>query len=155
VNTNLEFRRLVPSTGTFNFPLVNTSGNAIPATLQLTGGTISSGAYIDVKTTGSKYGENRSSTHFLNRYWNVTTNGISNPTYNFTAVYANGDVVGSETEIAMRAWPGSRPWLNYSDANAASNTITATGVSGTSLIFAGITSDPPTVSITATNSSIC
>lgn len=147
-NTNLEYRLIVSLTGTYNFPMVDNSGSAIPATVQLTGGFISAGAFIEVKTTGNKHPENKSSTNFLNRYWNVTTSGIGSPTYNFTAKYSNTDIAGNEAEIAMGAWSGSKPWTKYSDANAGANTVTATGAAGTGLIFAGITSDPPTVSIT-------
>jgi hypothetical protein len=147
-NTNLEFRMMPTATGTFTFPLVNSSGNAMPATMQLTGGTVSAGAYIDIKTTGNKHPDNKNSTNFLNRYWNVTTNGITNPIYNFTATYANADIAGNEAGIAMGAWTGSKPWVKYAIANAASNTITATEVTGTSLVFAGIANDPPTVDIT-------
>ncbi|GAB1451511.1 hypothetical protein MASR2M47_15670 [Draconibacterium sp.] len=147
-NTNLEYKLFVSLTGTYNFPLVDNSGSAIPATVQLTGGFISPGAFIEVKTTGNKHPENKSTPNFLNRYWNVTTSGIGSPTYNFTAKYANADIAGSEAEIAMGAWLGSKPWTKYSDANAGANTVTATGAAGTGLVFAGIASDPPTVDIT-------
>ena len=62
--------------------------------------------------------------------------------------YANGDIVGSEAEIAMGAWSGSKPWTRYSKANDEANTVTANGVTATSVVFAGINSNPPTVDIT-------
>ena len=156
VNTNLEYKLLLSSTGTFNFPLVDNSGAAIPATVQFTGGTFSPGAFVEVKTTASKYTENKSSVNFLNRYWTVSTSGISSPIYNFTANYANGDISGTEAEIAMGAWSGSKPWIKYSNANSGANSVTANGVTSASLVFAGITSDPPTVDITnGASATIC
>ena len=152
-NTNLEYKLLLTSTGTFNFPLVDNLGNAIPATVQINGGSVAPGAFVEIKTTGTKLFENKNLNNYLKRYWTVFTSGVSN--YDITANYANSDIVGTESKIVMAGWSGSLPWEKYSTVNSSLNTVTATGISATNLVFAGITSDPPTVTITPTNSSIC
>ena len=144
---NLILKLFVTSSGTYNFPLVDQSGAAIPATVTLSG-TPAANAFIQIETTGSKHSENKSAVNYLNRYWTATTSGIAN--YNVTATYANADVpvTATETEIAMGNWTGALPWIKGSDVNAGSNTISKTGITSTSFVFTGITSDPPTVTIT-------
>jgi hypothetical protein len=130
--------------------LDNGSGVSIPVTVNLTSGTFASGAYIQIETNASKHPNNASSTNYLNRYWTVTTSGITSPVYDVTATYADADVplTATETKIAMGSWTGAKPWVKYADVNAVANTVSKTGITSTSFVFAGITSDPPTVTIT-------
>ena len=131
----------------YSFPIMDGSGNPIPVTINLTGGTIAPGAYIEIETFGSKYSENKSSANFLNRYWTVTTSGITNPVYDVTATYVDADVSGTDSKIAMGSYGGSLPWVKYGNANAGANTLSATGITASNFTFTGITSDPPTVVI--------
>ncbi|MBK6281846.1 MAG: hypothetical protein IPF54_03510 [Draconibacterium sp.] len=144
------------STGVYNFPLDNGSGVSIPVTINLTSGTFGANPYIEIESLVTKYlPYNKSITNFLNRSWFVTTNEITNPVYNITATYADADISGTESEIALGSWSGSLPWFKYGNANTSTNTVAANGITSATLVFAGITSDPPTVTISATNSSIC
>ena len=151
-NTNLVLKRLVSSAGTYNFPLVDQNGTAIPATVTLSG-TPAANAFIQIETTGSKHSENKSGTNYLKRYWTVTTNGINNP-YSVSAKYTNADISGTESEIALGSWSGSLPWIKYG-GNANANTLSANGITAPSFTFTGLTSDAPTVTISPANSTIC
>lgn len=150
-----SLRLAASATATYNFPLDNGSGVSIPVSITFTSGSFAGGAYIELETIGSKLFENKSSVNYLNRYWTVTTSGITNPGYDVTATYADADIAGTESEIAMGSYGISLPWVKYADVNAASNTVSTTGITNTPFVFTGITSDPPTVSISATGSSIC
>ena len=143
------------SNGTYDFLINDENGNLIPVSINMTGDSFASGAYIQLETSDNKYSENASSVNYLNRYWTITTSGITTPTYDITATYSNTDVVGSESEIAMGSWSGSLPWQKHGDANSTANTITASGVTGTNIVFTGITSDSPTVTVSADNNTIC
>ena len=149
LNTNLILEMLVSANGIYSFPLVTNTSAAIPATINLTSnGGFATDASIQIESTGTDHPNNASATNFLNRYWTVTTSGITSPVYNITATYAATDIAGTETEIAFGNWTGSLPWIKGSDVNAGSNTISKTGITSTSFVFTGITSDPPTVDIT-------
>ncbi|MDD2306717.1 MAG: G8 domain-containing protein [Prolixibacteraceae bacterium] len=150
IDLNGNALRLVASSiKTYTFPIDNGSGVQIPVTIDLTSGTFGANPYIEIETFGSKYSENKSSANYLNRYWTVTTSGITNPVYDVTATYADADVPASATEskIAMGNWTGATPWIKGNVANTVSNTISKTGITTTSFTFTGINSDPPTVVI--------
>jgi len=146
-NTNIILEMLVSSNGTYNFPLVDGAGNSIPASITISGSGYLN-ASIQVETIGTKFSpENKSSTNFLNRYWTVTTSGITDPVYNVTTTYTPTDIAGTESEIAAGLWTGSLPWEKDSPANTSANTITFSGITSTSADITGITLDPPTVEI--------
>jgi len=148
IDLNGNALRLVASSiKTYTFPIDNGSGVQIPVTIDLTSGTFGANPYIEIETFGSKYSENKSSANFLNRYWTVTTSGITNPVYDVTATYVDADVSGTDSKIAMGSYGGSLPWVKYGNANAGANTLSATGITASNFTFTGITSDPPTVVI--------
>ena len=151
-----EILLAVNSLTTYDFPIDNGSGVSIPVSVQLIGGTLASGAYIKLETFGLKQPNNESDVNFLNRYWTITTSGITSPVYNVTATYADpADIAGTESKIAMGSYSGSLPWIKYGNANASANTLSANGITAPSFTFTGITSDPPTVSVAATPTTIC
>jgi hypothetical protein len=160
-NTNMivangggQVRKQFSTTGTFLYPIGDNTANYTPITLAFTGGAYSAGAYAGVSVTRAKQPNNANTNNYLNRYWTVTTSGITSPVYGVTALYADADVVGSEANISMGQYPGALPWIKYGAAVAASNTLTAAGVTSLSSDFTGITTAGPTVNSTA-NSSIC
>ena len=157
-NANLILKMMVSGNGAYNFPLFTSGGVSIPATINLTGnGGLATDASIQIETFGTDHPNNASATNYLNRYWTVTTSGITSPVYNVTATYANSDlpVTATESEIAMGSYDGSLPWVKYGNANTSANTLSATGITATSFTFAGITSDPPTVAASASPTNIC
>ena len=153
-----EVRKLIASNSTYTFPIGDASGTTdyTPVSLTFTGGTFNSGAYVNVDVFNIKHPNNTSTTNYLNRYWTVTTNGITSPVYNLTATYADGDIAGVGANIAAGVYGTALPWTKYIGAVAPlTNTISITGISSSNTSITGIRLDPPTVTITATNSSIC
>ena len=154
-NTELESSRVITSTGTYTFYLADGNGNVILATVTLNSGTLGSNPLINITTTDGKHGNNASSTNYLSRYWTVTVNDITSPNYDISVVYPTNDISGTESQIAGGVWNGSLPWTKFNTINTSSNTISATGITGTNIDFTGITLAAPTVTAGATNATIC
>ena len=149
---NLISKLFVTSSGTYNFPLVNQSGVAIPASVTFSG-TPSVGASIQIETTGAKYSpNNKSSVNYLNRFWTVTINGITNPV-DVTTAYTVGDIAGTESEIAAGSYVSS--WTKFGVVNTTAHTLSVNGITASNFTITGITSDPPTVTASASPNAIC
>jgi hypothetical protein len=140
--------------GMYVFPISDGNGSLIPVTVYLESGRFAADAFIELNTS-EKHPANNSSIHFLRRTWEINTSGITNPVYNVTATYANTDVAGMESKIATGIWTGKLPWVKGEAASTAANTISAKGVKTTGFIFTGITLDPPVVTISASETSVC
>ncbi|HAQ21539.1 MAG TPA: hypothetical protein DCR40_20260, partial [Prolixibacteraceae bacterium] len=142
-----EFRKMISSNGSYNFPVGDVTGitDYTPVTLNFTSGTYAPDAYVLVKVFNVKHPQNVSTTNYLNRYWTITTSGITNPVYDITATYADADVTGDESKIAAGNYSGTA-WARGGNANSGTNTISVTGITG-STGFSGIRADSPTVVI--------
>lgn len=151
-NTNIILEMLVSSDGTYNFPLVDGAGISIPASVTISGSGYTD-ASVQIETTGSKHDDNASSTNYLNRYWAITTSGITSPDYDVTVTYAPADIAGTESEIAAGLWTGSLPWGKGGVANSVNNSITFSGITVASADITGITLEPPTLEINNGNAS--
>lgn len=151
-NTNIILEMLVSSDGTYNFPLVDGAGISIPASVTISGSGYTD-ASVQIETIGSKHDDNASSTNYLNRYWAITTSGITSPDYDVTVTYAPADIAGTESEIAAGLWTGSLPWGKGGVANSVNNSITFSGITAASADITGITLEPPTVEINNGNAS--
>ena len=155
VNSSLVYRMLVSANGTYNFPLTTNAGSPLPASVTISGA-YAAGAYIQISTNQVKHPENKNNSNYLNRFWTVTTSGITSPNYNITAAYADTDIFDDEGKIAVGIWGGSLPWTKQSSVNTTTNTISLTGITAIGLQITGLNSDPPTVNITANPSAtIC
>lgn len=149
---NLIYKLFIASSGTYNFPLFDQNGTSIPATVAISGSP-AVGASIQIETTGVKYSpNNKSSVNYLNRFWTVTTNGISN-SVDVTTAYLIGDVTGTESKIAAGSFVSS--WTKFGVVNAGAHTLSVNGISASSFTITGISSDPPTVVVTADKNPIC
>jgi hypothetical protein len=142
-----EVRKLITTNGSVVFPVGDVSGSTeySPLTLNFTGGTFAPGAYAVVEVFNAKHSNNANTTNYLNRYWEITTNGITSPVYNVIATYDNADVAGTDAEIAAGSY--SAGWVKYGLANAGANTLSVTGITSTNFSITGISNDPPTVTI--------
>jgi hypothetical protein len=151
--SSLTYRMLVSANGTYNFPLNN---NTLPVSVTISG-TSYTNAFIEVTTSALKHPNNANTGNFLNRFWNVTVGGVTNPNYSLTAAYADpADITGDELKIAAGIWGGGLPWTKQGVANSGANTISLAGITATSLQFTGLNNDLPTVSISANPSAtIC
>ncbi|WP_321288847.1 HYR domain-containing protein [uncultured Sunxiuqinia sp.] len=142
------------SLGTYSFPIVSSSGTLIPLDLQIVSGSSTPSSAISISTTESKHPNNANTANYLDRYWNIDVTGITGLTYDVIANYSDNDINGSESEITMGVYNGTLPWTR-GNINTSNNTISSTGIADESISFSGIAAAPPTVNITADNSTIC
>ncbi|MCK6617987.1 MAG: autotransporter-associated beta strand repeat-containing protein [Cyclobacteriaceae bacterium] len=155
-----EVKKIFSTTGSFTFPIGDNTGalDYSPVTVNVTAG---SGfpAELGASVQDIKHPSNASTTHFLTRYWNITTT-ISGAVATVTATYPSVDINGTETSIKAARLTGSfnpitNPWVRF--GNLAANTLTASGsiASGQVSSFTGITGADPSVIITGGGVIIC
>jgi hypothetical protein len=91
----------------FLFPVGDNTGTAeySPAYLQFNSGTFAS-AYAGVKLVNGKHPLNTSATDYLNRYWTITSGGISGFSCYTRLQYLQADVAGTESNILPGQWNG-------------------------------------------------
>ena len=105
--------KVVSVTGTaYVFPVG--LGGYSPATVNFTAGTFSSAALGMAVKNAINPNWNFATTAYLNRYWSLTTSGLTTPTYDFSATYPGTDVVGGiSTYFKSNQWDGSiSDWTN-------------------------------------------
>ncbi len=116
-------RKNVSATGVQTFPIGSGGTQYTPATINLTIATIAGGSYLGVAVENSKELNLDAATHYINRYWQVTSSGITVPTYSFVGTYINsafpatGDVSGTNTTSRANQWNGTT-WLNNGGAGS-------------------------------------
>lgn len=117
-----QVRRLFTGTGSFLFPVGDSTGHYTPVTLNFTGGTFGGGAYAGVNLRQRKYSDSLT-TDYLKRYWTVTTNAITGSvacTASFK--YVTGDWTGTESNLYCLRMS---PLTTYSATNTGTHTLTA------------------------------
>ena len=130
-----ELRKLISAVpASFTFP-VGTDSTYSPVQLTLSSGTLAS-AYIGVKVAAAKSSNNTSSTNYINRTWTLTANGITNPVYSDTLVYAAGDVAGTEAGLYGGLYNGT-VWSSLGAVNATHHYIIGSGLTSFGDITAG------------------
>ncbi|WP_284650787.1 choice-of-anchor D domain-containing protein [Flavobacterium terrisoli] len=121
-------RRRISVTGTpYVYPIGDktVTQEYSPAQINFTAGSFTT-AYLGMSVNDAKHPNMDATTHFISRYWAVTTSGtFTSPTYTFTGTYLAGDVNGTETSSFANQWNGTA-WLN-NGANLGSSTLTITG----------------------------
>jgi len=153
-NSTGQVRKLFSANGSFQFPIGDNT-NYSPITINFTGGTYALGAYCGATVRTVKHPSNANAGNYLNRYWPITTSGITSPNYSATAaVYVPGDVNGTEGNISMGAFTGSLPWVKFGVTNTLTHTLSSGAVTAINSDFTGITTAGPTVSSNA-NTAIC
>jgi hypothetical protein len=155
-----QLRKVYTGTGSFTFPIGDNIGTAeySPATLNFTAGSFSS-AYAGVALTNSKHSSNVSTTDYINRYWTVTTSGITSPTATASFEYANGDIAGTEANLYGGRYLSST-WNCMGPVNTSTNTISATvsafgDFTAGELAFMGCCVNPTAGGTIATAQTIC
>ena len=138
----------------YTFPIGDASGTAeySPATIKFTAGTFTgAGVYVGVRVTNAKHPNNASTTNYLNRYWSVSSSGISAFSASFIATYVTADIAGSQAYQCFAQYTGSKPWIKYATLSITNLIGTASWPDLTSISgdFTGITVLSPTVSISA------
>jgi len=153
-----EYRQTVSATGGFAVP-VGDATNYSPATISVTAGSFSS-AYVGVKVTAAKHPSNTSVTNYINRYWTVSTSGITSQSYDASFTYVPGDVAGTEASLYGGAYSGPA-WILLSAVNTGTHSFSGSGFTSAPIYFtAGESSALPvemasfTASMQSTNSAI-
>jgi Secretion system C-terminal sorting domain len=146
VTGNGQLRKEFPSgfTGPFTFPVGDTTGTDqySPVTLVFTSGDFSSGNYVGVNLANEKYPDPDITGNYLNRYWTISSSGISSFICNATFQYLAADVTGTETLISCTK-VSPLPWVTYALTNAATHLLSASGIVSFNSSFTGIKSTTP------------
>ena len=101
-----------------------------PVEFNFTSGSYSN-ASVSLAVKNSKHPDNTSTTDYLNRYWILSSSGISDFSCDMTFTYVPGDVVGNETNIhgAIR---NNNTWNDLGQ-------VSSSQITGTSNSFADVT----------------
>ncbi len=112
------FIREISTAGTYFFPIGDLTSGAdySPVELDFTSGTFNN-ASVSVNLSNNKHPDNPSTTDYLNRYWILSSSGISGFSCDMTFEYVSGDIVGNEANIrgAIRKNEG---WKNLGQASS-------------------------------------
>ncbi|MDI9256292.1 choice-of-anchor D domain-containing protein [Flavobacterium sedimenticola] len=128
-------RKNMTATGSQSFPIGSGGTEYSPVTFNLTAGTLS-GAYLGISVENSKDPLLDALSIYLNRYWVVTSGGITAPTYTFTGTYLAADVVGGTIGNVSNQHNGTQ-WLNNGATIAGTVIINGTTLSGNDHYTAG------------------
>lgn len=141
-----QLRKEFPSgfTGPFTFPVGDATGTDqySPVTLVFTSGDFTSGNnYVGVNLANEKYPDSDITGNYLNRYWTISSSGISSFICNATFQYLAADVTGTENLICCTK-VNPLPWVTYALTNAATHLLSAGGIVSFSS-FTGMKSTTP------------
>jgi hypothetical protein len=121
-------RKEFSGAGSFNFPVGDNTGAAeySPVTLNFTGGSFFS-AYAGVNVVNAKHPHNSSIAHFINRYWTLSSSGITDFSCDVSFNYTDADIQSGadETKIYAGHYSGSN-WTVLNQANTSLNELTGT-----------------------------
>lgn len=120
-----ELRKTFSTTGSFTFPIGDNTSTAeySPATLNFTSGTMA--GYAGVKLSNSKHSNNASTTDYINRFWTVSTSGITSPVCVASFTYTDADIAGTEANL-HGGYYASSAWNCMGVVTTATNTISDT-----------------------------
>lgn len=137
VNGDGEFKKIFNATGSFTFPIGDNASSLkySPATITFTSGTFSNNA-IGIKLETIKNSHNTSISDYLVRSWIVTNYGVTNFSYDVLMQYAASDVRGNENNIYFGKYHNG-VWILLSQANPATHTMSATGLTEFSTFTGG------------------
>ncbi|MCB0481039.1 MAG: hypothetical protein KDC83_06375 [Flavobacteriales bacterium] len=143
------------NTGNYLFPIGANANNYSLVNIDFTSSTLAAGSYIDAEASEGKHPQYDANVSiYLNRYYTVTSSGISNPIYNIDLHYADSDVIGDESSLYPVKYSGAS-WQRPSNSttigtdtvgqgavDVGNNKLTWTGVDGFS-IFSGAGNGTP------------
>lgn len=142
-----ELRKSWNIPGTFTFPVGDNDGTPAytPVQLVITEGSFSAGNYTGVNLVNAPYTTTPPS--YLNRYWNITKNGITDFTCHTVYHYVLPDVTGDENNIyCARVIPEPEQYFDRADIQwhqLSANWLNSFGT------FTGL--EPPNVSFPPAN----
>ena len=147
--------KMYDKAGTFEFPVGNFGVNPVysPVTVDLKEATFDNGQ-ISVRLKPEVHPNNNTGTGFsnyLNRYWEVESDGLSDVVYDIRFDYDESDVTGNEDSIDGAKYKDDEAthWLHYGHVNTTSHFFEATDLS-TFSTFTGVQAfRAPTLAITS------
>ncbi|MDD5150323.1 MAG: T9SS sorting signal type C domain-containing protein [Flavobacterium sp.] len=131
-----NLRKNVIAIGSYHFPIGDRTASAngsqySPATITFTAATIS--GWLALSVEDSKEPNNDAPTDFITRYWNLTSSGITNATYDFAGTYLPTDISGTETNCKSGRYSTSNSsWTNGANLVGGTNVISLTGLTSAS-----------------------
>ncbi len=122
---------------TFTFPIGETSGTTqySPVAVTVTSATLAS-ASISAKVVNTKHASNTSATDYINRYWTLSSAGITGASMSVTGTYLVADVAGTEGNLWTGQYNGSS-WTKLNAVNATLHQISATAIASLGDFTAG------------------
>ncbi len=121
------------------FPVGDNTGTAeySPVTIAINSGSFSS-AQLGITLSNAKHAANSSVTDFINRFWNITGSGITNPIYSIVLGYTQADIAGTEANLVGGKYTSSS-WAITGAVNLATHTITGSNLTSFGEFSAGET----------------
>jgi hypothetical protein len=113
----------VPHSFTFPVGDVNGTSEYSPVTYTLNSGTFTADT-VGIAVSNTKNSNISNGSNYLNRYWTLTLNGVTTPSYDAVFTYLPADVVGTESSLAGAVYGGSA-WTNVGAVNSSAHTFTA------------------------------
>ncbi len=109
----------------FTFPVGDANGTSdySPVTYTLNSGTFTADT-VGIAVSNTKNSNISESSEYLNRYWTLTLNGVTTPSYDAVFTYLPGDVVGTESQLSGAVY-ASAAWTNLGAVNTGAHTFTA------------------------------
>ncbi|MBW7888165.1 MAG: T9SS type A sorting domain-containing protein [Bacteroidetes bacterium] len=113
-----EFRYGISESTELHFPIGDTANGSFirPMKLFFTSGNFSS-AVISARTIAGKHPRNKSTENYLNRYWNVLQQGITNFSCDAEFYFNGADVVGADSNFYLAQWKDSA-WVTLNKVDA-------------------------------------
>jgi hypothetical protein len=118
--------KVIASPDSFTFPVGRSAFS--PITLNFTA---SSAGHVGVRVVDRIHPNVDTSTatiDYIERFWQVSQTGLSSFNCNVTAIYDDGDIVGTEGNLFMGKWDGGPAWGVGNSVNASDNKLTMNGV---------------------------
>ncbi|MEO6818335.1 MAG: hypothetical protein ABI204_01310, partial [Ginsengibacter sp.] len=124
--------------GSFTYPIGDATGTTeySPATISFTSGTFGPNANVGVNVVNDKQPYNTSASDFVNRYWNVSTNNITNYSANPVFTYVSADMVGVLANIKTAGFGVDSVWSIGNPATA--TTLSVTGETNLNKSYTGV-----------------
>ncbi len=122
-----QFKREISGTGTYIFPVGDTTGlvDYSPVSLTFNSGTFTN-AVVGVNLKNEKHPENTSVNDYLNKYWTISATGLTDFKCDAVFTYSNEDIIGTEANIWGAQWDGNQ-WnmLNQASLNQFNGTVSS------------------------------
>jgi hypothetical protein len=127
-NSTGRISKKYASTGsTFTFP-TGDGTYYTPYILILNSATLGSDPYISVRVINTAEPHITSYSDYAARYWDVSTNDITNINADVSYSYADNDITGTESNFLTVRWNATSNLKKIGTVNAATNTTSAAGI---------------------------